>query len=671
MVSPILLLGLLLQGEDDPRLPSLLEELGSEKVAEREQAAQELTRLGPGIARRLRGLLKQERDAEVRGRVELILQSFVARPVCQGSAPLLAPSGDRMVFRRWVQDPELTDLRGNPCWNPETWVWDLARGRERRLVEGASALSWVDGKTLYLSTGAFVDAGTGKPSPERKPVSPGGRKNRTKLSPDGRRQVSAVSGADNLLFVLESGETRTIPLGYPIYEDPEGFLSWSPDGTRLLFDLTFFRRGHVPIYRIGVVELATGKVIYVGERESCHYNWGLRNLEGTGFGEDLWNRQGDRFVFVTGRGHGEAELQIAGADGSGVRALTDDGKCKWCPVFDPAGRRLAYAAATWGGEDGTLSDGHIRILDLWTGEEERLRPPAKGTCGTLAWSPDGSRLYYDWREDGKLLGRSILEAWLPRPLELPPGTAMVTKPLRTGAEEVLLALGSENPSVITWGTERIEEVPRPEAILGLKTALHTCRKLDHGYATREVVSAIGQVGARELAPEVVAALDIAGARPTVIRLLARWKVEAAGEPLEKIVQDAVLEKVHLPEGIRKDDIEYVVAQQLVAGVDAGWALVILGKDAAWNDLGHFARSKHRDVRIEVIDLLRDLRDPRSVDLLIGLVPDTEAHHLYRGGQLGDAAAASLKKLTGEDFGKDASRWSAWWKERAGKLPDRR
>jgi HEAT repeat protein len=186
-----------------------------------------------------------------------------------------------------------------------------------------------------------------------------------------------------------------------------------------------------------------------------------------------------------------------------------------------------------------------------------------------------------------------------------------------------------------------------------------------------VVSTIGRIDARELAPEVVAALDEPLSRTIVIRLLARWKVEAARQPLEKIVQDAVEEKVDIPENVPKVAIEYVVGRQLISGVDAAGALVILGKDTAWNDLRHFATSKHKEVRIAVIDLLPELRDPRSVDLLIGLLGDTEAHHLYRGGQLGDAAAASLKKLTGESFGRDIARWSAWWKERGGKLPERR
>jgi HEAT repeat protein len=186
-----------------------------------------------------------------------------------------------------------------------------------------------------------------------------------------------------------------------------------------------------------------------------------------------------------------------------------------------------------------------------------------------------------------------------------------------------------------------------------------------------VVSSIGRINARELAPEVVAALDDPLARQGVIRLLARWKVEAAREPLEKIVRNAVEEKVDIPENAPKAAIEYVAGRQLISGVDAAGALVILGKDTAWNDLRHFATSKHKDVRIELIDLLPELRDPRSVDLLIGLVKDTEEHHLYRGGQLGDAAAASLKKLTGENFGRDAARWAAWWKERGGKLPERR
>ena len=56
------------------------------------------------------------------------------------------------------------------------------------------------------------------------------------------------------------------------------------------------------------------------------------------------------------------------------------------------------------------------------------------------------------------------------------------------------------------------------------------------------------------------------------------------------------------------------------------------------------------------EALGKLKDPRAVDPLI-----TALTRLNRAGD--KAVAASLKALTGQDFGNDAAKWHAWREEK--------
>jgi len=80
---------------------------------------------------------------------------------------------------------------------------------------------------------------------------------------------------------------------------------------------------------------------------------------------------------------------------------------------------------------------------------------------------------------------------------------------------------------------------------------------------------------------------------------------------------------------------------------------------------------NRLVRGTIASLLGDIRDSRSIYILIEMVDDHEVMFLdYTGNvQVGDNAEWALATLTGETFGRDRSRWTNWWGLQNGRLPE--
>lgn len=68
--------------------------------------------------------------------------------------------------------------------------------------------------------------------------------------------------------------------------------------------------------------------------------------------------------------------------------------------------------------------------------------------------------------------------------------------------------------------------------------------------------------------------------------------------------------------------------------------------------------------------LSGLRDPRCVDLLIGLLGDDTTWAFTAWNSVGDGAERALAELTGQTFARDKARWIRWWEGEAKRvLPD--
>jgi hypothetical protein len=572
-----------------------------------------------------------------------------------GGCPSLSPNGRLVAVRRYVPiDLSISNFDGSNAMREDLWIRDLKTGKERLIREDCRALEWLDDNAVALDSNEVIEpntSGARRPKPERR---------------------RAVASSNTLSFGALNGTSRQIPLGHMIVGDiiskEKGFLWVSPGGSHVAFDLLFLRRGDVPIGRIGVAQVDTAKVTYVGELAYCHYNWGYQAQERCKCKTDPWTRSGSGFAFVSGRGDGEAILNFATATGSQVLRLADDESCKWSPVFDPTGSRLAYFAAEWGGETGTLLHGHVRVLDLYTGAEQRFAPAGiVGSGLAIAWSRDGSELIHDWYP-----GTSPFEhegtartyrVKMTKSKPVPSAAVIKAIPVPSQEDELVAAILSKSSARVSWGIKHATDAPTQRVKTAMCTALS-------GWFPREVPCAgeivhfLTRINSNEaiplfrkailIQPEPIAVKDY---RPQyqpnavceAIAALMKWRVRAAAAELHVYLQ-------------RFPDSE--------PAVYAIGALAAFGEQDRWRQLATLQQSRDKEIRSRLTVVLSMVRDPRSVDILLDMVDDHERLYISVQGetQVGDKAVDSLKKLTSHDFGRDVKAWRAWWAKQDRELP---
>jgi len=489
--------------------------------------------------------------------------------VSDGMTPMFSPDGRKLAFVREVIDPERIDIRENTVPRPDIWIRDLNEGIEQQFCLDTIPLGWAS-DSLIMTRRSLLDAPSGKEMsgcaklPEKMGV-----KN-VQWSRDGKELVYLPDvefyrihnmnqpNAGRALYIVDAaGATRSLPLGPSIDTDSNGFLAWSPDSKLIAFHLLFFRDGDVPIHRIGVVNAVSGVVHLVGEGAYCHQNWGLLRSEYSQSAPNPWDGASKRFLFVTGRGAGDADLYMATTDGSEAQRLTNDGCCKWSPLFDPSGHRAAYCSADWGGETGVLKNACVRVRDLATGNEQQIKPTmTSGMPLTLAWKPDGSGLVYDWQDGGK---SQILETPLTAQQSVP-DSAVKAISKETPKAQILDALASDKPAVVQWGAERA--IQDPEIVAALRKALKNSLKQDASYPVREILDALLRLDARDSVPEVVDAFAVPyePSRCKAIWLAAKWSAISAVEPLRAILKAT-------PNG---ETAAHAAAALFAMGFDDGW-----------------------------------------------------------------------------------------------------
>ena len=119
----------------------------------------------------------------------------------------------------------------------------------------------------------------------------------------------------------------------------------------------------------------------------------------------------------------------------------------------------------------------------------------------------------------------------------------------------------------------------------------------------------------------------------------------AAASLAKIGESAI---EPIRNSVLKDD--YPKEVSFAFGVDA---LATMQIPIATKLLHDLTRTDNFQIRRQIIDSLAQNKDPATVDLLIEALTD-------KVSVIREAAARSLKKITGQDFREDAAKWKDWW-----------
>jgi len=215
------------------------------------------------------------------------------------------------------------------------------------------------------------------------------------LSPDGT-EVAFFSEKDFYFVDLyladaETGKVKRRLLessyssNYETFRFINSAASWSPDGRLLAFAA---KRG--PRDDIVILDVRRNKEV---RRIKVKLN---------GITTPSWSPDGRQLVF-TGYDGGLSDLFIIGADGRGLRRLTEDRYADLHPAWSPDGRTIAFSSDRGPETDfdrlqlGTLQ---LSLLDVATGRIEVLTGGAEGRNVSPQWSPDGRDLAYVSDRDG-------------------------------------------------------------------------------------------------------------------------------------------------------------------------------------------------------------------------------------------------------------------------------
>ena len=176
------------------------------------------------------------------------------------------------------------------------------------------------------------------------------------------------------IYVMDADGTNIERLTTNLFV--ELFLSWSPDGRRIVFDGLF-----------------------------SDYSWIFAvNDDGTWFdtvtltGDEMapaWSPDGTRIAYMSWSEETESyEIFVVDVDGSNVTQITSTpGGDIYVPSWSPDGTKLAYDYTP----EGQMGD--IYVVNADGSNQRRLTTAPANDTGPI-WSPDGSRIAFESEEDG-------------------------------------------------------------------------------------------------------------------------------------------------------------------------------------------------------------------------------------------------------------------------------
>jgi TolB protein len=294
---------------------------------------------------------------------------------------------------------------------PDLWP-DIASREPRPPAPGPSRARRAVAATLALALAvagvALVIRAFEGPMDGAQPITP------APLSMNGVIAYASIGEERVFWTVRPDGSDRT-----RVDVDVPGFVrvpSWSPDGTRIVFDVNSFddphpKGGNFDIYAANAdgtdpIRLTSEKedhspiwspdgtkIAYVHGWDDKAQIW-VMNTDGSDPQQltdqkgpntfPSWSPDGAKIAFVSFDGS-NADIYVMDADGSDVRRLTDGTAHEDQPAWSPDGRHIAYTS------EGAGNPGIYVMSPDGTGVTQLLGDADPANLG-FAWSPDGTKM---------------------------------------------------------------------------------------------------------------------------------------------------------------------------------------------------------------------------------------------------------------------------------------
>ncbi|MCL4523469.1 MAG: translocation protein TolB [Acidobacteria bacterium] len=212
---------------------------------------------------------------------------------------------------------------------------------------------------------------------------------------------------------------------------------WSPDGLRIAFTC-YGLAGGVTSAQICLYSMETGKPM------------AFMRYKGTN-SSPAWSPDGSKLMFMSSM-HGDPELFMIDASGSGLRRITYSAGVDTSPAWNPrTGQQVAFIS-----DRGGLPA--LYLMNADGSSVEKLELPDMGYVIDPAWAPNGQLLAFSWRRPNgnydlyvmDIATRQIVEltrdaARNERPSWAPDGRHIVFESTRTGTRQIwtMLADGTQ------------------------------------------------------------------------------------------------------------------------------------------------------------------------------------------------------------------------------------